>query len=648
MSDPFANLLTKFKGKEKPADAQTSKNRSLNDLLAQHSVSSLSEPPATLYTPRDTRPAAGLVDLGRESPNLPGETSGIYQSGRGNPSTEGYKSQSLIDLEDAQPHPAASVSSFEDKTTTIADEEQDFELAKLMSLGLDIGAANDYYHRGGRYEQLRMRRAESDGTRMHRGSNLGRNSDFCRSRDFGRGSDLGRSGDFERGSDLGRAESSETPQWSSLRSGHSNRLVSAASNLFNRGRDFIEDQLATHARTSASSRSTLSDSNERFSNHTQESDYSVNQTNDQAHLIHTQPTAAEVDLLEGFADTEVVQHQSTLEVPRMQAAGVKSEESLIDFSSEGPSKSAAQLNYVSITPLELSGYYDFNKTAAESYKKGDYHAAFQDYLKSLNTLPLAHPLRIIALSNIITTQLKIGEHTESMKNINSAVELLQDVPFDAQIQDTSPPRTYKEFWQKILAKKAEVLESQDNYEAALSVYQQLISRGYTPKLILNGKARCQKACNSQKGNVSSNPTATTQGDRKNPRKQTATAKGKTEEVKRLKAQNHAIEKQENERFGLHDKVESRIRTWTAGKSTDLRHLLLGLPALLPWLNSDQMIASDLVMPKRVKLSYLKAVSKTHPDKLPQTLELEEKMVAEHVFITLTKAWGVFKEENSLS
>ncbi|AGO10712.1 AaceriAGR352Cp [[Ashbya] aceris (nom. inval.)] len=652
MSDPFANLLTKFKGKEKPHDAQKSKSTSLNDLLAQNSVSSLPDSPATLYNPKEIKPPAASEEVQRELSSLLGATGGVYEGGQSNLSTEAYRSQSLIDFEDAQPHPAASVSSFEDRPAAIADQEQDFELAKLMSLGLDIDEANDCYNKGVTSEDLRMRQAEAEEARLCRSSDFGRGNDFGRDSDFGRGS-FGRGSDFGRNSDFARADRSEIPQWSTLRSdrSRSNRLVSAASNLFTRGRDFIEDQLATHTRTSASSTSTLSDNNERPSNRTSESSSSVNQTHDQAPLMRTQQVTTEIDLLDGFDDEKVVQPQSMSEVPPLQVASVKSGDSLIDFASEGTSKPSTALKHVPISTLELSGYQDFNQMAAASYKKGDYHTACQDYIKSLNTLPLAHPLRIIALSNIVTTQIKIGEHSESMKNINLAIQLLQDAPFDAHIQDTSPPRTYKEFWQKIMTRKAELLEMQENYDAALSVYQALISRGYAPKLVLDGKTRCQKACNIQKGSVGPaylTPKIQREKESTSRKQSPSAAQGKMEELKRVQAQHHEIEKQENERFGLHDKVESRILSWTAGKNTDLRHLLLGLPALLTWMNADQIIASDLVMPKKVKISYLKAISKTHPDKLPRSLGLEEKMIAEHVFITLTKAWEIFKEENGLS
>ncbi|WP_285183749.1 J domain-containing protein, partial [Mycobacterium tuberculosis] len=56
---------------------------------------------------------------------------------------------------------------------------------------------------------------------------------------------------------------------------------------------------------------------------------------------------------------------------------------------------------------------------------------------------------------------------------------------------------------------------------------------------------------------------------------------------------------------------------------------------------------ELVMANKVKISYMKAIAKTHPDKLAQDASTEVKLIAGIVFSTLNEAWDKFKAENGL-
>ena len=48
--------------------------------------------------------------------------------------------------------------------------------------------------------------------------------------------------------------------------------------------------------------------------------------------------------------------------------------------------------------------------------------------------------------------------------------------------------------------------------------------------------------------------------------------------------------------------------------------------------------TDLVLDNKVKIYYMKAVAKTHPDKINSNESTENKMIANGVFITLNEAW----------
>jgi hypothetical protein len=53
------------------------------------------------------------------------------------------------------------------------------------------------------------------------------------------------------------------------------------------------------------------------------------------------------------------------------------------------------------------------------------------------------------------------------------------------------------------------------------------------------------------------------------------------------------------------------------------------------------------MANKVKIAYMKAIAKTHPDKLPQDASTEVRLIAGLVFSTLNESWDKFKADNGL-
>jgi hypothetical protein len=89
-----------------------------------------------------------------------------------------------------------------------------------------------------------------------------------------------------------------------------------------------------------------------------------------------------------------------------------------------------------------------------------------------------------------------------------------------------------------------------------------------------------------------------------------------EAVKRLRLANAAAEKADDEKFALTDAVDARLTTWKGGKADNLRALLQSLDGVL-WEGAGwkKVGMSDLVMPNKVKIIYMKAIGKVHPDKV---------------------------------
>ena len=118
-------------------------------------------------------------------------------------------------------------------------------------------------------------------------------------------------------------------------------------------------------------------------------------------------------------------------------------------------------------------------------------------------------------------------------------------------------------------------------------------------------------------------------------------------MERIKKINDKLQEETILKEKLYDQVNLKIDQWKSDKPTDIRHLLSNLQQVVTWTSWTPVPSTDLVMPKKVKLTYLKAASRTHPDKVPHSLDLENKMIAENVFSTLSKAWELLKEENNI-
>ena len=91
-------------------------------------------------------------------------------------------------------------------------------------------------------------------------------------------------------------------------------------------------------------------------------------------------------------------------------------------------------------------------------------------------------------------------------------------------------------------------------------------------------------------------------------------------------------------------VDSAVSCWKDKKEKNIRGLLASLDRILwPELNYKVVGIAELLDPKKVKLAYMKAISKIHPDKVKSDT-IYHKMIAHEVFIALNAAWEIFKTQ----
>lgn len=265
--------------------------------------------------------------------------------------------------------------------------------------------------------------------------------------------------------------------------------------------------------------------------------------------------------------------------------------------------------------LQASTRYRLDGTA--HFKRGDYDAAHTAYTNSLSGIPQNHPICIVLLTNRALTSLKTGSPKQAVSDADSAIKIIGPSQGEGEnvMLGDGESRDMKELYGKALSRKAEALEQMEKWADAGDVWQQSVKAGVGSANAIAGRQRCQKAIAPKP-----NPTPqSTQASKPRPRPSPMADLGpqkSSEAVQRLREANKAAEAADDEKFALGDKVDARISAWRDGKRDNLRALLGSLDQVL-WENSGwkKVGLHELVIANKVKIHYMKAIAKCHPDKV---------------------------------
>jgi hypothetical protein len=281
-----------------------------------------------------------------------------------------------------------------------------------------------------------------------------------------------------------------------------------------------------------------------------------------------------------------------------------------------------------IPPVSSSA---LNSSAADrqkgssAFKRGDYAAAHAAYCSALNPLPPSHPVTVIVLCNRAVTNIKVGEPKAAVADADAALAIIGVSRGEGEKIVTGGiegDKDMKEFYGKALMRKAEALENMEKWGDAHAVWKEAVQNGVGGAISISGRNRCEKAASG------SNSAAPTTSKRPAPARKPAAPKPSamsdlgassakdSEAVKRMKAANAAAEKADDEKFALTDQVDAKLIAWKGGKTDNLRALLGSLDKVL-WEDAGwkKVNMGDLVMPNKVKIIYMKAIAKVHPDKV---------------------------------
>ncbi|KAK3988589.1 UBA domain-containing protein 7 [Cladorrhinum sp. PSN332] len=316
-----------------------------------------------------------------------------------------------------------------------------------------------------------------------------------------------------------------------------------------------------------------------------------------------------------------------------------------------PARPARQIPHISSIALQSSNKHRLEGTA--HFKRGDYAAAHASYASSLSAIPQDHPLAVLLLCNRALTALKTGEPRQAVLDADAAIKLIGEGKGEGEQVDVqgengnTEKREMRDLYGKALTRKAEALEQMEKWADALTVWQLCVQSNLGGATAAAGRQRCQKALAPKPAPrpAAARPAAVS---RPKPTPSPSGGQKSAEAVQRLRAANQAAAREGDEKIALTDKVDARIAAWRDGKRDNLRALLSSLDNVL-WEGSGwkKVGLHELVVANKVKIVYMKAIAKTHPDKIAQDATTEVRMIAGTVFSTLNEAWDKFKAQNNL-
>ncbi|KAI4093141.1 MAG: hypothetical protein L6R37_007443 [Teloschistes peruensis] len=317
-----------------------------------------------------------------------------------------------------------------------------------------------------------------------------------------------------------------------------------------------------------------------------------------------------------------------------------------------------------ISPAALKTSHTSRQAGTLAFKRGDYAEATTHYTSALTPLPASHPLHIPLLTNRALSHLKTGDPKACLADTTSALDLIGPSRGTGDVVDLGTGEGVKDmltYWGKAMTRQAEALEQLEKWVDAGGVWKTCVEAGVGGGTSIAGRNRCEQALRPQKP---AGPAPMKVPPRPKPKPQpkvssalddlsgvpTPTTAGESDSiaVSRLRQANLEADRLDDEKFALADTVAALVSGWRAGKEGNLRALLASLDQVL-WAGSGwrKVGMGELLVGGKVKVVYMRAVGRCHPDKLPTTATTEQRMISAAVFATLNEAWDGFKRENAL-
>lgn len=311
------------------------------------------------------------------------------------------------------------------------------------------------------------------------------------------------------------------------------------------------------------------------------------------------------------------------------------------FSSTYQSSSAASSHFNTPPPRmdPMTVYADKERKQGNFFfSKGKYSEAEHAYSLSIGSLPSGHGDLVLLCNNRAAARLKQSKYQDCLTDCSLAIDLARknmnsNVPMTSLMRDAST--TMKAQLMKALHRKASALEGLCLFEAAIQAYEEYVRLdGSRSAQVTQGIMRCQQSLLDSKKKQQEGWKPATSADNNatafpdidfnlfipKPTSQYTEAEldeiNKSQAVKEMRDREKQREAEEAERLEKEDVVNSKIANWRKGKDKNLRALLGSLDLILwPSVQWKGVMMSELLEPRKCKVTYMKAIAKVHPDKV---------------------------------
>lgn len=321
---------------------------------------------------------------------------------------------------------------------------------------------------------------------------------------------------------------------------------------------------------------------------------------------------------------------------------------------------------ISASPAQLDTSHKRRLAGNEHFKLGRYGDAVNAYTSAIDILPEGHLGRVVTLNNRANARLKNGEERQAAEDATTVLDIL--------CAPTNLKEMTREVWEailhdfsngsivglkgenldahdalgKALSRRAKGYEGCEKWRLAMLDWQMITELGDPAvvksaggmRVVSEGLSRCRKVVEGPPLKSPSQRVPKRPLPSKVSRPVQAGVPVNSDALNKLRQTNEKAEAEETERLKVKDAVDAKITEWRGGKENNLRALIASLDNIL-WdeLGWKKVGMHELISDSQLKVRYVRAISKVHPDKLGHDLPVERKLIANAVFGTLSDAWN---------
>lgn len=319
----------------------------------------------------------------------------------------------------------------------------------------------------------------------------------------------------------------------------------------------------------------------------------------------------------------------------------------------------------------LSQSHSHRTKGTAAYKLGAYADAESSYSRAIAALPAGHVLLVPLMNNRAAAKGKIGDMRGVVDDSTAVLQLIEPSsssssslslddgkekfnpanehalpPIDVGAANGEPEIVnLADGYVKALQRRAQAYEGMEKWDSARADWERLVSADWGAALrirdeAVRGVGRCRRMVGGGGGGPASSTAPSASRTTTNASSSSAAAaaappkpkpkpkprpiqdladlnaNNSSQGVAKLRAQASTQEAEDLERVRLKDSIDAKLVGWKGGKESNLRALIASLDTVLwPELGWQKVGLHELVTPNQVKIRYMKAIARVHPDKV---------------------------------